>query len=390
MVESATGRGELWSYIAGERGVSRVRVYERRPGSPLWVEWHDKAGLHQKTLSTAAGSPIRDRKLARQLADKMALSQRVKRERQILHTLLGIRPERTFRELVEIYHERRSSEWSSGRRRAQECARRFWLCALGERALLSEITADRARHEVQAEARRRQGIQWSGKTQARHYHYLTKLMRYAAVQLRWISNDEMLSGLNVSKPKGKLPSYSKEEITRILQAAPDIDPRMGGICWIAALTGRRSGAIRTLRVDAYTRSLIDDAEYGVLQFPAKARNAQRAGDALLPPSACAVLNELITRPRVQSSGLMFPSGDLYRRGPALPVSEDWVIDTMRRVERAAEVAQRKWRPVHALKQRGAMEGEPLDLHAAERSAGTAFDVLSGTDLRGKDSLSGVS
>jgi hypothetical protein len=346
----STDQGALWSYIAGERELS-VRVYERRPGGLLWVEWYDRGDPHQKPLSTAAGSPTRDRKLAKQLAEKMALAQRIKRERDIVHTLLGIKPERVFGELVEIYHERRSSEWSSGHRRAQECARRFWLRALGEKALLSEITADRARRELQAEGKRRQGIQWSEKTQARLYHYPKKLMRYAAVQLRWISLDEMLSGLNVSKPKGEPTSYSKEEVTRILQAAPDVDQRMAGICWIAALTGRRSGAIRTLRVDAYTRSRIDDMEYGMLQFPAEPGDARRVKRAMLPPSACAVLDELITRPRVQWSGLMFPSGDLLRRGPAMPVSEGWVNDALRRVEGAAEVPQLKRRAVHALKRR---------------------------------------
>jgi hypothetical protein len=80
---------ERWSHIEGERGVNRIRVYERQPGGPIHVEWYDRAGRHQSSLTTITGLPIRDRKLAVQLARKLARAQAKKRTRTELQDFLN-------------------------------------------------------------------------------------------------------------------------------------------------------------------------------------------------------------------------------------------------------------------------------------------------------------
>jgi hypothetical protein len=382
MPAAGRGKGRLWSYIVGERGINRIRVYERRPDGPIWVEWFDRAGRHQRTLTSAAGVPIMDRDAAKRLAEKMAVAQREKREKRALRELLGLREERTLGELLAAYHDStRAAEWSDGHRRGQESARKFWLRSLGENFRLCDINADRVRKEVREESARKG---WSEKSQTRMLHYMKEVLKYAHEQLRWISSDETLSGLKVSKARGESLSYTLEEVARILDAAAQVDLRIAGICWVAALTGRRSGAIRTLHTDAYSSTTVGDRTYGVLQFPAKTDKARRAGRVVLPRSAAVHVERLLEQPRVRSSSCLFPSGDLSKVAPAVPVSEDWVVDTMRRVEAAAGVEQVKRRAVHALKRRWATEAMRIDPYAAERSAGTDLSMLKDTYMQDED------
>lgn len=85
----------LWRHVTGERGINRVRVYERRPGGPLSIEWYDRNGRHQKSLTNLTGEPLlgsdkEHRELAKELAAKLAAELRKTREAQRLRTLKGI------------------------------------------------------------------------------------------------------------------------------------------------------------------------------------------------------------------------------------------------------------------------------------------------------------
>ena len=62
----------LWSYTTGKKRVNRVRVYERRPESPLNIEWWANGRRHQRSLTTVVGLTVMDKNKAVMFANYFA------------------------------------------------------------------------------------------------------------------------------------------------------------------------------------------------------------------------------------------------------------------------------------------------------------------------------
>ena len=65
-----------WSYITGKKGVNRVRVYTRKDGDPIYIEWFGDGRRWQRSLGLLVGKSVvlkRDAvRYAHQLAEKLA------------------------------------------------------------------------------------------------------------------------------------------------------------------------------------------------------------------------------------------------------------------------------------------------------------------------------
>ena len=97
-------RKKLWSYSAGQKGINRIRVYERRGQLSLYREWYDDDGRHQEVLKRATGYPVNDKAVARRMADHMSHAQLAKYSELAEGTLYGANPKGTLRALLAAMH----------------------------------------------------------------------------------------------------------------------------------------------------------------------------------------------------------------------------------------------------------------------------------------------
>lgn len=197
----------LWRYITGEKGINRIRVYERVPGGPIQVEWYDRNGRHQKSLTSLAGIPLRgdsehDRDLAKQLAERMAAGQRKERQAQVAHQLLGLPMPYTLGELLDEYHEAHP-DWSGGHVKQQRENRNYWLDRLGADRLLTSITPAIASNVVKNDTQRTGGEGVGKRTQANRLRYLKDAFTFAQKQLKWITEADNLSALDPPRSEGE-------------------------------------------------------------------------------------------------------------------------------------------------------------------------------------------
>src|SRR5690349_19084645 len=96
-------KAKAWSYIAGEKGKTRVRVYERK-GYGCWIDIRDEEGKRiRRALSTT------DREEAKAKADDLALQFRRDSKRQPT--------ELTLAALIDIYNREVTSRKTEARQR---------------------------------------------------------------------------------------------------------------------------------------------------------------------------------------------------------------------------------------------------------------------------------
>jgi len=372
-------RAKLWRFIAGERGVNRIRVYERRPGGPISVEWYDRDGRHQKTLTKLTGIPLLasdpgDRELAKELAERMAAAQRKKREEQRLHVLTGIPAPRTPGESLDEYEEAHP-DWSPGHSRDQRVNKQYWLERIGADRVLTSISPALVAQTVANDAARSEKG-FSKRTQAKRLRYMKDAFTFARKKLKWITEQDDLSALDTPNPRGESKPYTLEEVRAILAATERVDYRCSAAAYIAAVSGRRIDAIRTLDASAYTVEQHGGEDVGVIQFPGDTDKARRTGRVYLVGRAKAAVERLLNTPAVKTTGLMFPSGDLNRlHPPKVRVGQTLLREWLREAEKLAGVESVPGRAYHGFKRRYATEALRLNPQAASKQSGTNLDTL---------------
>ena len=381
--------GRLWSYTTGDKGLNRIRVYERRPNGPIYVEWYDRDGRHQQSLRSATGTAILDKKLAQQLADAMAMAQRRKREGHVAATLLGMPEPRTLGELLQTYHDAHPS-WVDGYKRDQRSNRRFWEQWLGKDVQLTDVSADRAQRALRrgiaadAEAKKRKhglGKGLSKRTEQKRVRYLKDAFTYAQKKLKWITEEHNLSALTPPRPDSISLPYSNDEIARLLPATEKIDLRVAVMAHVTWIAGRRANALRTLPISAY-RVEGDLDEFGVIQMPGATDKARKSGEVYVYGHVKELVEELIATPAAKASELLFPSGDLFsargRTRDDQPVSDQWLRDKLREAEALADIPNIPGRAYHGIKRRYATESVRHDAEAASKQSGTSLATLRNT------------
>lgn len=369
-------RRDVWSYTTGEKGLNRVKVYEREPGRPLQICIYIRGQAHRETLRNLNdGVPIFDRDLAKEIADAVAMDRRQRAEARTAREILGRPIPYTLHELFAELHNTREAGWSSTYLQQQRSIRDWWLDALGADTVLTDVDAATASRRVDAETRRRK---WSTRTQRKYLRYLKDAYIFANRDKKWIPELHNLSELKMPSQDSRSLPYTADEMLGILRVAPDKDLRMAAATHIAFSTLSRIGAIRQLRADDVEYETIGGVERMRLRFRAETEKRDKDGYATPSATARRYIEMLLQRPAVQSSGWLLPRGDLDVADPdRSPMSDKVMSDWIKWCEERAGVERVRGRGWHSIK-RGMtrLAGDRLGgLRAVSKQARTTEGVL---------------
>jgi hypothetical protein len=360
----------LWSYTVGERKLNRIRVYERRPNGPLYIEFYNGTGRHQMSLTTATGVAIFDRELAKSIANSAASAQRKKREARVAHQLLGLPEPHTLSELLDKYWAARSAQWTVRSREDQVRIRQFWLTWLGPDRQLTDITPALAQAALRQAMRANNHL--GPPSQVKYLTSLKSWFRHARTQLKWIGEHEDLEALGTPRVDSVSRPYTQEQVLRLLPATRQVDPRCAVLAHLAWISGRRATALRTLKASAYTRR----GAYGVLHMPGETDKARKSGDVYLYGQVRELVEELLDQPAVKASGLLFPSGRLDDPAPRRKALGSMQSRTMlAEAEKLAGIKHVNGRAYHGIKRRFATTALAHDPQAAAKQSGTLRKTL---------------
>lgn len=328
-----------------------MTVYERPDGTSIFLEWWDDLGRHRQSLASIVGHPVTDRETAKELARRASQAQEQKRNRQAREAL-GLPVRRTLPELLDAVHEAREDDWSEGYRKAQERQRRFWTAKLGDMDLdrISPALVERVASE---EADRRD---WSPRTEGAALRYLVDAFSYGQKKLKWITERENLSAVDIPQSNRKIAAYTLEEARKLLPALERVDIRAGWIGRVALLTGRRLRAIRTLR----KKGVHVEDERSVLTFPAETDKAGKEGRSVVVGRAHELTAELMEQPGRYVLGT---------KPPANSVCNVWIRDA----EELAGVEHKRRRGWHGLKRLYATIAQGMV--GREKQSGTTGETL---------------
>jgi hypothetical protein len=330
--------GKTWRYSVGHKGVNRVTVYERTDGTCIAVEWWDDAGRHRERLKDDIGHPVTDHELAKKIARRMAAAQERKRNASAAE-MLGLPSPRTLKELLDRRHADLTKKWTPKYRKSRDRLRTFWLEQLGDVRLTAVNAATVERIALEAQAAKDFSDRWRQDV----LRYLVDSFIYAETKLKWIEPRHNLSAVEMPTVSGSREAYTEDEARKVLAKLWEVNPVAGWMGTVAAQTGRRIGAIRTLQPS----SIAVEGEWTYITFPEETDKARK-------PGRVAVLN--------------------------LPARSDWFVRSykrcmkwLRKAEELAEVPSVEGRGYHGLKKLYATLTDSLE--GADLQSGTRRETL---------------
>lgn len=356
----------LWRYEVGTKGINLVKAYEREKGGALHVEYwvpgpDARRERRRNVLTNSRGERVFVREVAMAIADRMSDRQWELAHATTKEELLGMPVKRTLEDLLDELHAARSHEWSAVHKKDQKRLKDLWLATLGRdadlRKLNDALIARKAREVAEAK-------KWSPRRHQRFLGYMREAFNFGVDELKWLKPHHKLTAAKGPKVRPRKDrDYSVEEVRKLVVAARDpeknVDPRVAAAVAIAAMTGRRLGAIRTLSADAYTREIRGNELVGVIEFPAETDKAREEGRALIRSPLREFVDELADKPAVKASGKLFPSGDLDgRTGARTYAADTWLTDRLHELEALAGVEYIERRAFHGFKKFFATVVEP--------------------------------
>lgn len=348
---------ELWSFICGKRGASRVRVYERWPGSPLQIEWYLHGRRFQRSLKYETGATIYDKDDAVRIAKRT--SDRLERLHVEQYRASEFTPtqRRNLGQLLGRLHDDKQDEWSKGHASDQERYAKLWAKRLGKTAPLTSITPAMVEQVAKAEAAERK---WSPRSRQAFLRYIVDAFSYAETKLKWIDAKHNLAGVTIPAAKSKGKAYTPDEVRKLLPALEEVDDVAGWLGHVLWQTGRRLTAARTLPKGAVE---VHDG-FSVIEWPEETDKPGKGGLSVVVGRAHELTRKLMRRPGKYVAGKEPPTLDVC--------DKDW----MPAAEKKAKVKHVRGRSWHGLKRRFANRTEGLKSRAAQ--AGTSEATLART------------
>lgn len=343
-----------WSFICGKRGASRVRVYERWPGSPLQIEWTLHGRRYQRSLKYETGHTIHSKDDAIAIAKRTSDRLEQAHVQQYRAAQFGPSPARTLAELLTRLHADRAGEWSHDHARHQEQYRKLWLQRIGKAARLVAISPAMVETVAKKEAKDRG---WSSRSHQAFLRYLVDAFQYAERKLKWIEPRNNLSAVEIPEAKSKGKPYSLDEMRALLPALEQVGDVPGWLGHVLWQTGRRLSAARTL-----PKSAVEvHAGFSVIEWPAKTDKARKGGASVVVGRAHQLTAKLMKKP------------GKYVTGKEPPSVEECDKDWMPAAEKIAKVKHVDGRAWHGIKRRFSNRTEGLKSRAAQ--AGTLEETL---------------
>jgi integrase len=336
-------RPALSSYLCGERGANRVRLFEKTKNGKLWLEWRDESG---RKARQSLGHFDFDR--GKQQADRLAASLRLPSAKRGDTATVG--------ELLALYLRERTPEKGEAKQYHDNAASRRFLDILGSSRPLASITHRdlaffvKERHRRGAESRGdKKGNPIGDRVVA------TDLAFFRAV-CNWGVNGGLLDrnptqGYRIKEnPSPNRPALSKNDYEKLLAVADSVGPHFRLALVLAHETGHRIGAIAALKWDDI------DFESREISWRAETDKMRYAHTTPLSEVAVIALRES-RRAKLVISQYVFPSPVDPNHHLTKPCLRSWWL----LAEELAKVEHEPGRGWHSLRRRFAsdLRHEPL-------------------------------
>lgn len=326
MTQRPPTSGKAWSFIAGEKGVNRVRVYERAQLG-LWIEYPENGKRKRRPLGHA------DR-------------ERAKRDARQMTRRIGRADERpaavTLRYLTDLYlREVTPLKKSQGARSHDRRTIPLLLRAFG--ANRSPATLNRRDWDSFIARRRRgelhhgdrKGVQVRARIVEQDLKLLLAILNWAErsrdeVTGAYLLEKNPLRGLRLPREESpRRPTISVEQFKSLQLVAAEVSPVAELFVWLAWYTGHRGGAIRQL-----TWSDVD-LEAGSIRWRAETDKIGHEHRTPLHPDIQALLRREQERVQGEGSAPLFPG----ERDVSVCMTRDEAADLWTVLARRAEIPQ---------------------------------------------------
>ena len=315
-----------WSYSAGERGATRVRVFERQDRPGIWVDYTDEDGTRcRHPLGTD------DRELAKATADDNAARFRRDAKRRPHELTLG--------GLIDIYEREvtptKTSVVQAHDRRAMQLFLTLWSddrkpATLSRRDWDAYIAARRAGRLAPSGSE--PGRRVRDRTIEQDLNLLLAMLNWAVQagdgEGGYLLERNPLKGM---KPPAEVaprrPILTREQYGRVRDAAAAHLPRLECLVVLVWETGHRSASVRQLRwsdVDVDQRRVHWRGELDKIGLD--------HWNPLSDEAVAILRRERVAEPRIGDAWI-FPAA----RDAAQPLSRDAVANLWKRLARTAEL-----------------------------------------------------
>lgn len=333
----------LWSYSCGHKGLSAVRVYERSVSASLYIEWYVRGRRYSRSLKSFTGAAVTDKRLAMRIAHELARQLERDSNRYADQTVFGRTSDKTLGELLKAYHMAKGSDWTEHHRKAMERFRKFWLDVFGPDCPLHMVTDG----PVEQAAR---GLEVSAETRRKYLVYLTGAYRFARRKMRWISDEQMLTAVELPKGGATPDAYTLAEVRKLLPALEAIGEGPGWFGHTLFQSGRRPITVRhLLKADMDVQG-----DYTVVRIREENDKVGKAGSVVLVGRAHELTAKLMQTP------------GKYMLGEA-PPEETWMLrGWLRKAEKDAGVPKVRGRGWYGFKRRYAAQDGAIDMQSGVR------------------------
>lgn len=242
---------QTWSYLAGEKGRNRVRVYEDGPGGILLLEYRIQRFSSRGSTKKRVSLGHRDRDRAKQKADEVAAA--------LGKDEPGPTGDITLRELFDIYLCEKTPDKSPREQTHDHRSAEMFLRLFGKTRKPKDLNVRDQEHFIRERssgrlrpARKKKATPVGNRTVTRGLRWLHTVLNWATVAGNGrggvLLERNPLKGLPFPKEESpRRPLVTDERYLAMLQVAADVDWRCHVALVLAHETGHRIGAIRQLR-----------------------------------------------------------------------------------------------------------------------------------------------
>lgn len=351
-----------WSYVAGEKGRNRARVFEHHDTGGLFLEVREDG----KKKRLALGH--RDRDAAKQQADEVAarigkVAKDHAPEVVAAPTPTTAAPEQspTLKALFDIYVAEVTPQKGAGKRAHDQRAARMFLEHFGPTCRAD--TLDRRAWDGFIAWRRRRGDRRQGRPHGRpvRSRMIAYDLAFLVAVLNWATTARGPNGhyLLDKNPLRKMPwpkelvprrpTLTNEEYGALRKIAPAVHPLADLMLLLAHETGHRVGSVRMLRWEDV------NARAGMIRWRGETDKMRR--EHVTPLSAVALAALRGRGAMRRTSPWVFPSP----KDSAQPVSRHLLRDWWQELEQLAGLSPSAGRGWHSLRRKFATEYKDLPL-----------------------------